>query len=100
MPPLPTIPGYELLEPLGGGPLTEVYAGREQHTDAPCAVKLVRPDWREQQTAVKLLQREARAGLAVRHANLVRITTVHVTRPPWFLVMEWLPGETLRNRLQ
>ena len=36
-----------------------------------------------------VLQREARAGLAVRHPHLVRIITAHVTRPPWFLVMEW-----------
>jgi serine/threonine protein kinase len=100
MPRLPTIPGYELLECLGGGPLTAVYAGREQDTDRPCAVKVVRPEWPEQDTAIKLLQREARAGLAVRHSHLVRITTAHVTRPPWFLVMELLPGESLRSRLQ
>jgi len=100
MPRFPLIPGYELLEPLGGGPMTAVYAARDAATDAPCAVKVVRDDWDDQPTAVKVLQREARAGLAVRSPHLVRVTDVHVTRPPYFLVMELLPGESLRRRLQ
>jgi serine/threonine protein kinase len=96
----PPIPGYELLELLGGGPLTAVYAARDAAADAPCAVKVVREDWDDQATAVKLLHREARAALAVRHPHLVRVTHAHVTRPPYFLVMELLPGESLRSRLR
>src|ERR1700694_5159551 len=100
MRPIPSIPGYELLEPLGGGPMTAVYAARAAATDAPCAVKVVRDEWEDQATAVKLLHREARAGLNVRHPHLVRVTHAHVTSPPYFLVMELLPGESLRQRLR
>ena len=46
-------------------------------------------------TAVKLLQREARAGLRVRHRHLVHIRQVHVIQPPYFLVMDLLGGESL-----
>jgi serine/threonine protein kinase len=95
-----TVPGYELIERLGGGPLTSVYSAREEATDDLCAVKLLRPDWEDQPTAVKLLQREARTGLAVRHPHLVRFLFAHVTRPPFFLVMELLRGESLRRRLR
>src|SRR5579885_1442052 len=97
---LPTIPGYELLRCLGGGPMTCVYAARDHADDTPCAVKVVRDDWDDQATAVKLLQREARAGLAVRHPHLVPVRYAHVTREPYFLVMELLPGESLRRRLR
>jgi serine/threonine protein kinase len=100
MQPLPKIPGYELLKPLGGGVLTAVYAARDLADDADCAVKLLREDWEDRPTAIKLLQREARAGLAVQHAHLVRLQRAHVTRPPYFLVMELLPGEALRRRLR
>ena len=100
MRPIPSIPGYELLEPLGGGPMTVVYAARDRATDGPCAVKVVREEWDDPATAAKLLQREARAGLGVHHPHLVRVTHAHVTRPPYFLVMEWLPGESLRQRLR
>ncbi len=96
---VPTIPGYELLQPLGGGPMTRVFAARQAEFDQACAVKLLRPEWEDQATGIKLLQREARAGLAVRHPHLVRLLDVHVTRPPYFLVLELLPGESLRQRL-
>jgi serine/threonine protein kinase len=100
MMPVPKIPGYELLAPLGGGPMTCVYSSRESSADTLCAVKLPRPTWADQATAVKLLQREARAGLTVRHPNLVPLRYAHVTTPPYFLVMDLLAGETLRRRLR
>src|SRR5207253_151098 len=83
MQPIPHVPGYELFERLGGGPMTAVYAAREGGSDKPCAVKVLRPDWDDPDTGAKLLQREARAGLAVRHPHLVRILDAHVTRPPF-----------------
>jgi serine/threonine protein kinase len=97
---LPRIPGYELLSCLGGGMLTSVYSARSLEDDTPCAVKVLRPDWKDQPTAIKLLQREARACLAVQHPHLVRLLDTHVTRSPYFLVMEMLSGESLRRRLR
>jgi serine/threonine protein kinase len=97
---VPIIPGYHLLGRLGGGPMTEVYEAREAASGEACAIKVVRGDWEDQATAIKLLQREARAGMAVRHPHLVRLTEVQVLQPPYFLVMELLPGESLRQRLR
>jgi serine/threonine protein kinase len=77
-----------------------VYSARDSATGELCAVKLLRPDWEDQPTAVKLLQREARTGLAIRHPHLVPFLFAHVTRPPYFLVMELLKGESLRRRLR
>src|SRR5262245_9728328 len=99
MAPFPHIPGYELVRPLGGGPLTQVYAARRA-TGEPCALKLPRDHWPEQSTAVRLLRREARALSAVRHSHLVRLVDAHVTGPPYFLVFELLAGESLRERLE
>jgi serine/threonine protein kinase len=97
---VPKIPGYELLEFLGGGPLTQVFSARDMANDSRAAIKVLREDWEDQSAAIKLLQREARAGLKVSHPHLVRIIQAHVMRPPYFLVMELLPGESLRRRLQ
>jgi serine/threonine protein kinase len=97
---LPRIPGYELLACLGGGMVTSVYSARRLVGDEACAIKLLRPAWSEQPTAIKLLQREARACLAVRHPRLVSLRRAHVTRPPYYLVMDLLPGESLRRRLR
>ncbi|MFO0880509.1 MAG: serine/threonine-protein kinase [Gemmataceae bacterium] len=97
---LPRIPGFLLLQSLGGGPMTAVYEAREQTTGAPCAIKVLRDEWEDQLTGVKLLQREARAGLVVQHPHLVRVTHAHVLHAPYFLVMDLLAGESLRRRLQ
>jgi serine/threonine protein kinase len=97
---LPRIAGYELLRPLGGGPLTQVFAALELESDKACALKALRPDWEDQATAIKLLQREARALLAVKHPHLVRLLHAHVTAPPYYLVMEHLEGESLLARLR
>jgi serine/threonine protein kinase len=100
MQPIPEVPGYQLFKRLGGGPLTSVYSARDCVSETPCAVKVIREDWEDRTTAVKLLQREARAGLSVHHRHLVRVIDAHVTRDPYYLVMELLPGESLRRRLK
>jgi serine/threonine protein kinase len=96
----PRIPGYELIQCLGGGQLAQVFSARDCASDTACAVKVLREEWGDQPTAVKLLQREARAGLKVRHPHLVRVLDAHVTRPPYYLVMELVAGESLWARLQ
>ncbi len=94
---LPKIPGYELLTCLGGGVITSVYSARSAENDTRCAVKVLRPDWEDQPVAVKLLQREVRACLAVQHPHLVRLVEQHVMVAPYFLVMQYLEGESLRR---
>src|SRR6516225_11180497 len=100
MPPLPNVAGYDLLRPLGGGPLTEVFAARRHADDRPCAVKLPRDEWPGHPTAVQLLRRECRALSSVRHPHVVRLLDAHVAEPPFFLVFEFLEGESVRDRLQ
>jgi serine/threonine protein kinase len=100
MSPLPRVPGYELLQPLGGGPLTHVFKARATDTDKLCAVKLLRDEWADHATAIKLMRREARALFAVRDPHVVRILDAHLTRPPYAIVLELLGGESLRERLQ
>ena len=100
MQPTPRIPGFLLLRQLGGGPMTAVYEACDLETGEACALKVVREDWDDADTAVKLLQREARVGLAVRHPHLVRLSHANVMQPPYYLVMDLLSGESLRRRLQ
>jgi eukaryotic-like serine/threonine-protein kinase len=96
----PRIPGYELIECLGGGPLTWVWSARALATDDRVAVKLLRHDRSERDIALTLLRREAAAGLSVRHSQLVRFRSVSLENPPYFLAMDFLSGESLRKRMQ
>jgi serine/threonine protein kinase len=97
---LPDIPGYEFFKCLGGGPISQVWQARDCAADIPCALKALRPEFWDDTTAVKLMQREARAGLRIRHPHVVHVQQVHVTQPPYFIVMDLLGGESLRRRLR
>src|SRR5207237_5661226 len=68
--------------------------------DQPCALKLPREIWPGHTTAVRLLRREHRALCAVRHPHVVRLLDANLAGSPYFLALEYLDGETLRDRLQ
>jgi len=99
MQPHPCLPDYDLLRELGGGPVTRVFEARHREGQFPCAVKLLRPEWSADAMARQMLRREARAGLAARHRQLVKLLDAQVTRDPAYIVMELLGGESLRARL-
>jgi serine/threonine protein kinase len=99
MEPVPRVPGYELIQPLGGGPFTSVWAALDAG-GGKVAVKIPRNESRYSQAARILLHREALAGSSVAHPHLVRIVEDHTEQSPQFLVMDWMPGESLRTRLQ
>ena len=95
----PQIPGYELFQRLGDGATSHVYAGRDAQTDEDVAVKILREDWYDDETAIQLLRREARTGMAVEHRHLVRVLEARVSSPPYFLVMNLISGEAVRHRM-
>src|SRR5262245_42343000 len=90
-----SLPGYHLTHSLGGGPLTCVWAAREATTDDAVAVKFGRPDCDDPELSALVLEREARAGQAVRHPHLVRVRTA--SRQPPLVVTDLLAGESLRD---
>lgn len=96
----PAIPGYELFQRLGGGPITQVWAARRLATDERCAIKVPRDDWSGHTDAVRLLRREAGALRSVRHPHVISLIESQTVEPPRFLAMSLIVGESLRHRLQ
>src|SRR5438552_2103458 len=96
---LPDIAGYELLARLGGGPYSDVYSARAVGSATLRAVKIVRADGPDADAAVLLARREARALRAVKSPHIVRLRDAHVGEAPYFLVLDLLGGEALRERL-
>jgi serine/threonine protein kinase len=80
--------------------MTVVWSALDLDANRVVALKTLREDWEDQPTAIKLLRREARAGLEVHHDNLVKVLSAQVEIPPQYLVMEMLPGESLRGKLR
>ena len=95
----PHIPDYELLATLASGPLTRIFAARHRAGGFACVVKTLQPESATNVNAIQAIAREARIGLAVRHRHVVKMLDAQIYRPPYYLVMEKLAGETLSERL-
>jgi serine/threonine protein kinase len=100
--PLPDHIGrYRILERLGSGGMGTVYKAHDPELDRVVAVKLPRFDGPEQERAVRVqrFQREARAAAQVWHPQVCPIFDVgeHDGQP--FVVMAYLEGQPLAQRL-
>jgi serine/threonine-protein kinase len=94
---------WELVEFVGLGSLARIFRARPAvaAADQPptYAVKMLRPCWEDDERAIRLLQREAVVGQSISHPHLVPILSACVLEPPRLLVMPWLEGASLAERL-
>ncbi|HTK76717.1 MAG TPA: sigma-70 family RNA polymerase sigma factor [Gemmataceae bacterium] len=91
---------YQILAPIGAGGMGEVYRARDARLDRDVAVKVLPESLSDASAALARFEREAKALAAVSHPNLVAIFDVGTDRGITFAVMEFLNGETLRERLK
>src|SRR5262245_11643672 len=91
---------YQILAPLGAGGMGEVYRARDARLDRDVAVKVLPERLADASEALARFEREAKALAAVSHPNLVAIFDVGADQGICFAVMEYLAGETLRERLE
>ncbi len=90
---------YEIVAPLGAGGMGEVFHARDTRLGRDVAIKIFpekfagRPDLRER------FEREARTISALNHARICTIYDVGHQDDVQFLVMEFLEGETLAERI-
>ena len=89
---------YEVLEVLGRGGFGIVYRAFDEVLQRVVAVKILSPSMAATSPARKRFLREARSSAAVRHENVVQVHAVE-EQPLPYLVMEFVPGETLQQRL-
>jgi serine/threonine protein kinase len=92
---------YKLVELRGGGGMAKVYKAVDETLEREVAVKLINPELRAEPEFDARFQREARIAsqLADPHIVVVHDFGLDATHGP-FLVMEYLQGQSLRERLQ
>jgi serine/threonine protein kinase len=92
---------YRLVEFRGGGGMARVYRAIDTTLEREVAVKLINPDLRAEPEFDARFQREARIAsqLADPHIVVVHDFGLDANLGP-YLVMEYLQGQTLRERLQ
>ncbi|HVK14461.1 MAG TPA: family 16 glycoside hydrolase, partial [Gemmataceae bacterium] len=89
---------YEVLEVLGRGGFGTVYRAFDEVLQRVVAVKVLAPAMAATSPARKRFLREARSAAQVRHENVVQVHAVE-EQPLPYLVMEYVPGGTLQQRL-
>jgi serine/threonine protein kinase len=89
---------YTLLERLGAGGIGEVWKARDSRLNRVVAIKFITAARQGSSPAAELL-REARAASALNHPNIITIFDVGESEAGTYLAMEFVPGETLRARL-
>jgi serine/threonine protein kinase len=89
---------HEVLEVLGRGGFGIVVRAFDESLHRMVAIKVLAPELAATSPARKRFLREARASARVRHDNVVHIYAVE-EKPLPYLVMEYIPGQTLQRRL-
>jgi Tol biopolymer transport system component len=90
---------YEIQSPLGAGGMGEVYRARDTRLDRTVAIKVL-PTHLSADPELKLrFEREAKAISALQHPNICTLHDVGSQDGVDFLVMEYLEGQTLADRL-
>jgi serine/threonine-protein kinase len=88
---------YRLERRLGGGGMAEVYLATDTTLERQVAVKLLRASFADDDEFVARFHREARAAAALNHPNVVAIHDHGGAAGSSFIVMEYVPGETLKD---
>lgn len=94
--------GSSLIEaPLGRGAMGAVFRGRDLERGIDVAVKVLFPcDSPARRDALRRFEREARFGRAIDHPNIVQVLGAGTCARVNFLVMEYIDGETILERVQ
>jgi serine/threonine protein kinase len=89
---------YEVLQVLGRGGFGIVFRAFDETLQRVVALKVMAPQLAATSPARKRFLREARSSAQVRHENVVQVYEV-AEQPLPYLAMEFIPGETLQQKL-
>ncbi len=90
---------YEVLAPVGAGGMGEVYRARDTRLDRTVAVKVLPAHLSRSEEIRQRFEREARAISSLSHPHICALYDVGNQDGTEYLVMEFLEGETLTDRL-
>ena len=91
---------YRLTAKLGSGGMADVYLADDLRLGRQVAVKILRADLAADDAFVERFRTEARAVAMLNHPNVVALHDRGHVDGRWYLVMEYVRGETLKQRLR
>jgi eukaryotic-like serine/threonine-protein kinase len=94
-----TLGHYRVLEKIGAGGMGIVYRARDEHLDRDVALKILPAGALADDVSRKRLRKEALALAKLNHPNIETVYEFDTQNGTDFLVVEYVPGKTLADRL-
>src|SRR5256712_2246282 len=91
---------YEIQAPLGAGGMGEVYRARDTRLERTVAIKVLPEHLSTNPESKQRFEREARTISSLNHSHICALYDIGTQEGIDFLVMEYLEGQTLADRLQ
>jgi serine/threonine-protein kinase len=91
---------YHLLEILGSGGMAVVYKAQDRMLERLVAIKVLRERYSRDPAFRERFRQEARAAGNLSHPNIVTVHDFGYDEKRLFIVMEYIPGETLKTIIE
>src|SRR5690606_29043207 len=88
---------YRIKSRIGGGGMANVYLGYDIILKWDVAIKVLRPEFANDPEFIERFDREALAATSLAHPNIVSIYDVGEEGDIFYIVMEYVDGETLKD---
>ena len=88
---------YEIIRSIGEGGMANVYLAHDIILDRDVAIKVLRGDLAGDEKFVRRFQREALSASSLSHPNIVEMYDVGEDNGTYYIVMEYVPGQTLKQ---
>ena len=91
---------YKIIDMIGGGGMANVYLAHDMILDRDVAVKMLRLDFANDEEFIRRFHREAQSATSLVHPNIVNIYDVDEEKDLYYIVMEYVEGQTLKQYIQ
>lgn len=91
---------YQLKRPLGGGGMADVYLAQDLTLGRLVAIKILKPQLAADKESLERFRIEAQAAAQLNHPNIVTVYDRGATSWCTYIVMEYVQGETVKQRLR
>ena len=88
---------YEILDKIGSGGMADVYKAKDHKLNRLVAVKVLKPEFREDTAFISKFQVEAQSAAGLAHPNIVNVYDVGDENGIYYIVMELVEGITLKD---
>lgn len=88
---------YETIGKIGTGGMADVYKAKDHKLNRYVAIKVLKPEFREDKEFITKFRAEAQAAAGLAHPNIVNVYDVGEERGMHFIVMELVEGITLKE---